>query len=303
MATVLMTLALTGIGCSAEAPCTDLAGLVPGDHALAAVDAVDLPVPVDSLLAPSRTTPGATELLAGHLPGPGFAGAPGPMSDAGPEPAPERAPPVGAALAVLPGQHVAPAPDPARAEPVRVHGAQAASPTLTGERVDASPTQEAAGLAVGLALIGLFHRLSRRRLLAHGSRQRILELLGEEAGLGTPEIAEGIGCSYRTARHHLDKLERHGLVVAHAVRGQYKWCLPEQATAVRRRLPAREERTLAMVADEPGLHLSAVAARLGVAKATAKVQLDRLVERGLVSEQRVGPLRCFYAADGAPGSR
>lgn len=160
-----------------------------------------------------------------------------------------------------------------------------------------SPASAAAAVAVGLAAIGLYHRISKDRLLDHPARQRIVALLEAEPGLTTSEVAERLDVCYRTARHHLEKLARFDLAVADPEGRARRWCLPGQAGSLPAPLSEGERAVLGLVSSAEGVHLSEIARRLDAAKATVKHRLDRLAERGWIEDQRVGPLRRFFATE------
>jgi DNA-binding transcriptional ArsR family regulator len=176
--------------------------------------------------------------------------------------------------------------------------ARPAWPHADGEGVAERPALLASSLLVGLAAVGLYHKLSKDRALEHEARRRILELLDAEPDLGTTDVADELDVAYRTARHHLEVLERFDLVARVKRRGRWRWARPEDAEALdEAEVPAVQRELLALLEEEPGLHLSELARRLDGAKATVKHHLDRLAERGAVRDERVGPLRRFYPAE------
>lgn len=303
---LLLTLAVLAPGC--PAPCMDEAPDL--QRPLLETDLKELPVspaveveipgPGPGIAPPDLQDLASLELLLGQrLPDPSPVPLePGPVErqpigELGPEPGPAarasgspRAP----ALETADLSHPVPAtsqgpqaqPHPVTDEP-GLHAAEHA----------ALPPATAAGLLVALAAIGLYHRLTKKRLLAHPGRQRILELLAEEPGMGTPQIAEALGCCYRTARHHLDKLAAFDMVTCQKMGHRTVWSLPRDTGRARQRATGRGADILEALAQEPGLHLSGLARRLSISKATAKHNLERLIERGLVEDERLGPLRCF----------
>lgn len=171
-------------------------------------------------------------------------------------------------------------------------------PSAQGERVSAGASPMVASLLLGLAAVGLYHKLSKDGALEHPARRRILSLLAEEPGLGTTDVADELGVAYRTARHHLEVLARFDLVVCARHRERWRWARPEDAARLdEAQLPALQQRLLALLEEEPGLHLSELARRLDAAKATVKHHLDRLDEREAVEDERVGPLRRFFPVE------
>jgi DNA-binding transcriptional ArsR family regulator len=243
------------------------------------------------------------ELTATRLP----EGQPAPPSpDGGREP---RAPsPSGSGQASASPSSPEPAPTPgdghlAREDPgPRAQGdgghAGPAWPEAQGEAVGPRGADLVASLLVGLAAVGLYHKLSKDRALEHEARQRILAFLAEQPGAGTTDVADDLDVAYRTARHHLEVLARFDLVTSAKRRGRWRWARPEDADEVDEgSVPEVQRELLAELEDEPGLHLSELARRLGAAKATVKHHLDLLDERGEVRDERVGPLRRFFPVD------
>lgn len=241
--------------------------------------------------------PAHQTLLEAALPGPGSAlvpdrGGPG----AGPEPtAPAPAP------APAPEHRHAGGPSRTPGPTVHAHAAPHAAPALEARRVEPAPVAAAGGLAIGLALLALYHHLTKERVLEHPARRRLLELLDAEGALSTAEAARALEVSYRTARHHLEILLAFDLARAHPERGVLRWSRPGCRPAPS--LTPGEERVLAHLETEEGLHLSGLARALGLAKATVKLHVDHLVAHGLVEDDRVGPLRVFRLARPQAGER
>lgn len=162
---------------------------------------------------------------------------------------------------------------------------------------EAEPNRVVTVALASLAAIGLYHRLTKRTLLEHETRRRVLDLLDEAGTLSTAQLAERLGVSYRTARHHASKLEAFGLVSCVNDRGPERWALPGHVSQTPAPLDPARGRILRLVAREAGIHLSEVARRLDIAKATAKHRLDALHERGLVQDETTGPLRRFFVTN------
>lgn len=185
----------------------------------------------------------------------------------------------------------------ARAVPSE-HAPHPATARVTGAPIDGNaPARTVAALLVGMAAIGLYHRLTKERALEHHTRQRILSLLDDAPGLTTGELAETLDVSYRTARHHAEMLAGFDLIRSTDDGGSQRWYLPGDGGRVREPLTDAERRVLDLITRTDGLHLSEIARRCSMAKATTKFQLDRLAEKAWVRDERVGPLRCFYATE------
>lgn len=82
----------------------------------------------------------------------------------------------------------------------------------------------AAGVLLILALWPLFHRILKHRAVEHPLRARILETVRSEPGLKTAALAARLDVSHNTAKHHIDTLERLG-ILARAGPGQPRWVL------------------------------------------------------------------------------
>lgn len=178
------------------------------------------------------------------------------------------------------------------------HAAHPAGVHATGQGFSEEARRaHAIGLAIGLLAIGLYHRLTKDEALEHPSRRRILSILDDDPGLGTNEVADRLDVSYRTARHHLEKLAGFGLVTMVDEDERTRWCLPADADGLAEPMTDAQASVLELVGREEGLHLSEIARRLEMAKATAKFQLDKLADQGLVEDEQVGPLRRFAPTD------
>jgi DNA-binding transcriptional ArsR family regulator len=184
----------------------------------------------------------------------------------------------------------------ASADPQPHAHAQAAS--ATPNPIADSPTRQlVALLSAGLA-IGLYHKLSKDQALDHPARKRIVELLDDEPGLGTNRLADELDVCYRTALHHLEVLQRFDLVRGDTANGRTRWALPGDAHALEGpEFSDSEASILDLLRDDPGLHLSEIARRTEFSKSTVKHGLERLVEAEHLTDERVGPLRCFFPTD------
>lgn len=178
------------------------------------------------------------------------------------------------------------------------HSATPQRAQVQGAPIDErAPSRAAAALALGLATIGLYHRLTKDRVLEHPTRRRLLELLATTPGLTTSQLAEALEVGYRTARHHADMLATFDLLVADDRHGATRWSLPRDAGDLPAPISEAERELLSLLAEAGGLHLSEIARRLDAAKATVKHRLDKLTSRGWARDERVGPLRRFFPTD------
>lgn len=307
-ALVLATLATLG-GCTTACPTTTpdevpelpQPDLVPNTSA--PLEAAGEPAPVEL----DDPTAIVDRLASVTLPGPGDALAPpggaaesgsSPLEDPTPTPTrdgSEASSPGGSSL----DRHV---PGTAHSQPTArgeaVHAAQTTA-RAQGQPTPGSAAAWTASLLASLAAVGLYHKLSKDRALDHPARQRILALLEDDPGLTASQLADELDVCYRTARHHLEVLARFDLVAEAEHRGKRLWARPSDADGLAPDVPEPQRRVLDLLADEPGLHLSEIARRLDLAKATVKHHLDRLTEEGRIEEENVGPLRRFELAEQA----
>lgn len=305
---IVLALAAPTLGACPPAVCADVPALVEAGPGPLEIEPLEDSPPVpdaavpDSLPAPIERPRAIDRLVEIHLPGPESSafpvddgeGSASPRStDGGPSSTPEPAVPTG---------H----PTTERDQPTALearpsgedHAAHPAGVHATGQGFSEEARRaHAIGLAIGLLAIGLYHRLTKDEALEHPSRRRILSILDDDPGLGTNEVADRLDVSYRTARHHLEKLAGFGLVTMVDEDERTRWCLPADADGLAEPMTDAQASVLELVGREEGLHLSEIARRLEMAKATAKFQLDKLADQGLVEDEQVGPLRRFAPTD------
>lgn len=150
------------------------------------------------------------------------------------------------------------------------------------------------------ALVPSFTRLLPNRLLEDGVRPRIMSLLGTEPGLGIIDVKQRLQIGWGTAVHHLERLERAGLVVSEAHGRRRRFYLPDDSRA--RRTAASvlgvdtNRRILDFLRENPHATQTEVRHGLALSAPLAHKYLSRLAETGLLSATRDGKNVRYEAA-------
>jgi DNA-binding transcriptional ArsR family regulator len=153
-----------------------------------------------------------------------------------------------------------------------------------------------AAFAIAIVLLAppLYHRLQKQKLLDHGARARLYQLVQERPGIHIEELARAAGISRSTAVYHLRLLTRHGHIVAMGARKSVHY-YPNSGIAdagqrgQRALLASPRARTVASVVQHrPGITRNELAPAAGITLSTLSWHLGRLVEAGLL-EDRVLP--------------
>lgn len=169
--------------------------------------------------------------------------------------------------------------------------------------VAAALVAAAAGLAMGglgplatLALgiwFSLYSRIAPAEALAHGTRQRIADLVREQPGITLMSVHAALGTGWGTTMYHLQRLERDGLLVSEKRGHERLYFLPglhpkgarDEIAALR---GERESRLARFVAEHPGATQREIAQALGVLPSVASKGLTALESAGLVRREREG---------------
>lgn len=141
-----------------------------------------------------------------------------------------------------------------------------------------------------LPILILFSRLAPSALLEHPRRQRILDLVAAQPGIGFEELARRTGFARGAVRHHLQVLLSAGLVrrASDGKRAGYR--LPDAAAGAHHRLlaSAGAQRLMAVLKMTPGLSVAGAAIASGLGKASAAHHVRRFAAAGLVRIRREG---------------
>lgn len=153
----------------------------------------------------------------------------------------------------------------------------------------------AAALAIAVAL---YHRLTRKDVLAQEARARILAVVQGSAGLTASKIAAAAAVYRTTAEYHLKVLVTSGLIVEKRMGNRSRYFAPGAAPAESPLdFAAPVGRDLAnLVAANPGLTMGEAAAALGVGPMTVTYHAKRLSERSFLTIVVEGSKRRLFAA-------
>lgn len=160
------------------------------------------------------------------------------------------------------------------------------------------------GFALGFPLVRLYRRIDRTAVLEHPVRREIHELVAGSPGLTPAEIGRATGLHYTTCVHHLRVLEDCDEVEVRRMDGRVRCFLNHgRFRALDRAVVAAWRSTtpraiVGAVLRKPGLTPSELARRLGLHRATVTEHVDRLVEAGVLEEERAGRARRLSAAPG-----
>jgi predicted transcriptional regulator len=124
-------------------------------------------------------------------------------------------------------------------------------------------------------------------LLALATRRRIYRRIQEAPGLHFRALQRDLSLSVGTLEYNLYQMERQGLVV---VREE----LDRRDRDVLHYLRQRTTRRLALeITEQPGIRFQELRARLGILPSALSHQLRRLVQAGIVEEERVGREKAY----------
>jgi len=162
----------------------------------------------------------------------------------------------------------------------------------------ARSAQHALGVAGGLA-VSLYSRLADDEILENGTRGQIHGLLEGRPGLSIQEIRAELGVAWGTAVYHLERLERHGLVVSHRHGNHRRYFVAGSREARDRAslavLQARTAQRLARaIMARPGASQTDLCEEVGVRGPVASKYLRRLERHALVRSETRNRFRCYY---------
>lgn len=170
----------------------------------------------------------------------------------------------------------------------------------------APPTRAAIGASVAflgiILLVGLFFkgplgalftRLRGADVLADASRQRILDVVRGDPGIHAAGILQRVGKEGGVGEYHLGVLEREGFLTSVDTPGSRRYFATGtfthadmQARAILRE--GQADRVFRIIAENPGINLTELAARAGLSLAYTSRTVKRLHVAGLVERAQVG---------------
>jgi predicted transcriptional regulator len=188
--------------------------------------------------------------------------------------------------------------------------APAASPLAPAAALAAVAAVSAAGPAAAVVgwerlrrlvpLAALYTRIAKERLLDHGGRERLLDLVRASPGIALADAARLAGLRRNTAVYHLSRLEKEGLVSSLRKGRARLYFAPgglDQRAHADALAALRHPVTLDIaqeVGEKPGLDQQSLCARFGIAPSLAHWHANRLVESGVVTAQRDGRRVRYY---------
>lgn len=153
-----------------------------------------------------------------------------------------------------------------------------------------------AGAVVG---VGLYSRVQGEALLENPTRGQAHGLIEAHPGISIQGLRARLGVAWGTAVYHLERLERHGLVVSHRQGNHRRYFVAGSREAVAREslsvLHAVTARRLAQaVMARPGASQSDLCDVVGVRGPVASKYLRRLEHQRLVRSETRNRFRCYY---------
>lgn len=163
------------------------------------------------------------------------------------------------------------------------------------------------GRSVAAALPGaflspLFSRIEPEQVLKNEVRQRMHAAIQGDPGLSIASLQERSNIAWGTAVYHLQRLERHGLVVSVRQGGSRRY-FPANSEAARHReaIAALAHPTTSRVAlyvrGNAGTDQAGLCRGLTMLNPAASKQLSRLEALGLVISQRSGRSRLYWPTE------
>lgn len=175
------------------------------------------------------------------------------------------------------------------------------------------PKTELVVLAAGFAITGaalvwwlrrvpglfLFTRIGQKQILAHPTRQKILESIDADPGIHFAELAKRSRLSFGVLTHHLKKLVHVEEVVVHEAKGYTCYF---RVGSVDRRLMALvpllksdgARKVMEAVRQHPGQNVSTLAVHAGLSPSVVHHHIKRMKASGLVRTERQGRSVCLY---------
>lgn len=146
-----------------------------------------------------------------------------------------------------------------------------------------------------------FQSATRRLLLQVANRRRVYEAIVASPGIHVRAVARATGQGPSVATHHIDQLEKHGLVFSH--RGPHRrtlYAAEHLAAADGASLHVLANPTCRSLArhilQEPERPVARLAEAAGLAPSTASHHLNRMARAGILERVSVGRTSAFLPA-------
>lgn len=136
---------------------------------------------------------------------------------------------------------------------------------------------------IWIFLAGLYTRLTKREILQHEERERIVELVEAEPGIHFRELARRLDAGHGILGHHLRKLEEAGAIQEHETGSHRCYFSTGRLRADEREALATVKaggarKVMAVLEEHPGLSLTEIAEEVGLARSTVSHHVSRLTE-------------------------
>jgi predicted transcriptional regulator len=154
---------------------------------------------------------------------------------------------------------------------------------------------------VKAALLPLFTRLRKSELMDSPTRQRIMDLVRAEPGVGLAAICARLEIPWSTGAHHVATLRRHGLLALCRWGRLRSWFATEDFPHpfLRNRFVAMQRptarRILERIRREPGIHASELARQAGIRHTSVLFHLRKLAAAGLILQRRQGRRKALFS--------
>jgi predicted transcriptional regulator len=133
-----------------------------------------------------------------------------------------------------------------------------------------------------------YAKISPDNLLSHPSRNHVMNYLKEHPGAHFKSISRGVAIPPGTLRHHLNFLEREGLVRVN-YEGMFKRYFPTGAHLDPNRMEkGNRESIMQVLRRYPGISQSDLRSIVGIPKQTLSYHLKKLREEGRLKNESSG---------------
>lgn len=145
-------------------------------------------------------------------------------------------------------------------------------------------------------------KLRRTRARAHPTRHRVLEFVNSFRGTNSTRLERALGLTRSNARHHLQVLEKSGMVKRVSLGRESHYfpadAEPAEVEILSRAQHGRAWKIMGVVLAEPGITQRDLGRRVGMSRKVLRPKLDTLVDAGMIEERLEGRLHRYL-----PGPR